>query len=159
QVAAIMLFFFSYARADKSAFLERFYTDLLEAVRSKAGSATLDTIGFKDVNSIEVGKPWPEVIAEALRSCRVFAYLHTPTFFGREGCGREFQVAKDRLPPGEATSPQPSCLQPILWEKTKTLRNVPNEISNIQSTNEACGEAYNNEGMLQLVRSGYGSKA
>jgi hypothetical protein len=75
---AAMLFFFSYARADFSPFLKRFYEDLREAVRSKAGEPNAERIAFRDAISIEPGRPWPEAITEALRACKVFVYLHTP---------------------------------------------------------------------------------
>jgi TIR domain len=92
-----MLYFFSYARADGGRFLNRFYADLREEVRNIAGVADAESIAFRDVRTIEPGKPWPEQIEGALRSCKVFVYLHTPTFFGRDGCGKEFQAIKDRL--------------------------------------------------------------
>jgi hypothetical protein len=96
-LAKSMLFFFSYARADFSPFLKRFYEDLREAVRSKSGEPNGDRVAFRDSISIEPGRPWPEAITNALRECKVFVYLHSPTYFTRDGCGREFQVIKSRL--------------------------------------------------------------
>jgi TIR domain len=86
-----MYYFFSYARADATPFLEKFYHDLREAVRSKTGVHDPDAVGFRDAQSIEPGSSWLDAIAKALSSCKVFVYLHSPTYFGRDGCGREFE--------------------------------------------------------------------
>jgi FxsC-like protein len=156
-----MLFFFSYARADLSPFLKKFYEDLREAVRSKAGEPNPDTIAFRDATSIEPGRPWPDAIAEALRVCRVFVYLHTPTYFARDGCGKEFRVIKNRVTAssGAVTDlAQASCIQPVYWDGEKQLMNVPPEVARIQLSHEDYGEDYSRQGMLQICRALYGTK-
>ena len=156
-----MLFFFSYARADFSPFLQKFYDDLREAVRSKAGEADADKIAFRDAKSIEPGQPWPEEITRALRVCKVFVYLHTPTYFTRNGCGKEFRIISDRLATANwrgATLSQASCLQPVFWDGPKQPINVPPEIVATQLTHEDYGADYNLRGMLPITRASYGKE-
>jgi hypothetical protein len=141
-----MLFFFSYARADYSPYLKRFYADLTEAVRSKAGETTPRKIAFRDATSIEPGRPLPEEITESLRACKVFVYLHTPTFFTRDGCGREFRDIKNRVAGSSgpvAELAHASCIQPIYWDGEKQLANLPPEVGRIQLTHEDYGDDYN----------------
>jgi FxsC-like protein len=156
-----MLFFFSYARADLSPFLKRFYSDLKEAVRSKSGEAP-DRIAFRDAISIEPGKPWSDVITNALRVCKVFVYLHTPTYFTRDGCGKEFRVIKNRvavLSEHVTELGQASCIQPVYWDGEKQLINVPTEVARIQLCHEDYGEDYSRRGMLQICRASPGTQA
>lgn len=153
-----MLFFFSYARADFTPFLKRFYEDLREAVRSKVGGPDDDTIAFRDAASIEPGRPWPDVITEALRVCKVFVFVHTPTYFTRDGCGREFRVIKNRIGAShwhDTNLAQISCVQPVFWDGEKQLTNVPPEVAAIQLTHEDYGEDYSSQGMLQITRASY----
>jgi FxsC-like protein len=157
----VMLFFFSYARADLSPFLKKFYGDLREAVRSKAGEADPDKVSFRDAVSIAPGRPWPEALTAALSTCKVFVYLHTPTFFTRDGCGREFRVIKNRMTPVDGAVPdlaRASCIQPIYWDGEKQITNVPGEIARIQLTHEDDGEDYNRSGLLQISRASYGTQ-
>lgn len=97
NVGCGMYYFFSYARADASTYLLSFYNDLSEAVRSKTGLESPDAVGFRDADSIQPGSPWPVGIVSALSACKVFVYLHSPTYFNRDGCGREFEVIRRRL--------------------------------------------------------------
>jgi hypothetical protein len=119
-----MLYFFSYARADATPFLEKFYLDLREAVRSKSGDQHPDAVGFRDAQSIEPGTSWPDAIAEALTSYKVFVYLHSPTYFTRDGCGREFEVIRRRLSAGNTPTRfgHTSSLQPLYWDGSKEPR-------------------------------------
>jgi FxsC-like protein len=156
-----MLYFFSYARADLSPFLKKFYSDLREAVRSKAGEPDPNRVAFRDAISITPGRPWPDAITEALRVCKVFVYLHTPTLFTRDGCGREFRVIKSRIAAAGghiADLAQASCIQPIYWDGAKQLTNVPTEVANIQLAHEDDGEDYNRNGLLQISRASYGTQ-
>jgi hypothetical protein len=151
-----MYFFFSYARADDSKFLRQFYDDLLECVRNEVGAATVDEVAFRDARSIEPGTPWPEALAEALQSAKVFVYLHTPTFYGREGCGREWAVVKQRLlQTGIIDLRQASAIQPVYWSGPLLNDRCPPEIERIQLTHENYGEIYNRKGLLHLVRTAF----
>ena len=155
-----MLFFFSYARADLSPFLQKFYNDLRDAVRSKAGEPDPDKIAFRDAVSIEPGRPWPEMITKALCECKVFVFLHTPTYYARDGCGKEFRVIKDRVKAsrGEVELAKASCIQPIYWDGEKKIVNVPPEVAHIQLTHDDYGEAYSRQGMLQISRASYNTQ-
>jgi hypothetical protein len=156
-----MLFFFSYARADLTPFLQRFYEDLREAVRSKVGETDADNVAFRDAKSIEPGRPWPKEITESLRVCKVFVFLHTPTYYTRDGCGKEFRVIIERIAASDQNAKNPaqvSCVQPIYWDGDKQLFNVPRDIAAIQLLHEDYGQDYNRPGMLHLTRASPGKK-
>jgi FxsC-like protein len=155
-----MLYFFSYASADRNKYLDQFYADLLTAVKSKAPSSLLDDVSFRDIHSIEPGVPWPKEISEALCSCKVFVYLHSPTYFTREGCGKEFKVILERLSKLESGNPvhKISAIQPIYWGGSKIPENVPNELSCIQLTHADYGEHYSAEGMLYVLQTAEAKK-
>ena len=98
-------------------------------------------------------------IVTALSSCNVFVYVHSPTYFTRDGCGREFEVIRQRLlKKGRGQLEWGPCLLPIYWDGPKQISNTPNEIAKIQLTHEVYPQTYNEKGMLQLTRSGFQSK-
>jgi hypothetical protein len=85
----------------------------------------------------------------------VFVYLHTPRYYTRDGCGKEFGVIFDRIAASRghnANLTQVSCLQPVLWDGDKQLDNVPRAIADLQLTHEDYGEDYNKSGLLKLIR-------
>lgn len=152
------LFFFSYAQADaeKNPFVKKFHDHLREAVRGLAGEAGREHfVSFKDLSSIEPGKPWTDSITEALRTCKVFVYLHSQTYFGREGCGKEYRVIRDRLERAEGHSDLKgaAAIQPVFWNETHNLHSsVPPEVLELQYKHEDYGEAYNANGMVRVSR-------
>lgn len=155
-----MIYFFSYARADDSHFLRKFYDDLRSAVRSKVGAHDPDSVAFRDAVCIEPGKPWTETITDALRTCNVFVYLHTPAYYSRDGCGKEFAVVRSRLALAGSRPDdlrRQSCIQPIFWDGDIQVPNLPPDIAAIQITHQDYGDEYNRRGLLQIVRAWYSS--
>ena len=149
-----MLFIFSYACADKSPYLEKFYTDLVEEVRKVSGCSPETVIAFRDEGGLETGKRWTNGLTRALAECRVFVYLHSPTYFERDYCGREFEVFTRRLEArfGSWESPTgtPSLLQPVLWIPTNDdhlTAKVPASIKTLQRTHADDTADYRNDGL------------
>src|SRR5262245_8968775 len=110
-------FFLSYARVDGNGYLEKFYADLCEGVRSRTGYR-IDDIGFRDESNLQLGVNWSTALVDALTSARVFVALCSPSYFASENCGKEWQtfihLAEDRR--GSPTAD----LLPITWTPTAT---------------------------------------
>jgi hypothetical protein len=82
-------FFFSYARDDGDAYLEKFYKELTEAV-SRLGDQKPEYVAFRDSKNIITGADWNTKITGALQTSNVLVCIYTARFFGREFCAKEF---------------------------------------------------------------------
>jgi hypothetical protein len=125
------LFFFSYARADRSGAgngllraqdagpgnsVDKFYNNLCDEVAALTGLRSVD-VGYYDVRNLELGVLWPKELMEALQSALVMVALFSPTYFSRPACGREFQVFRRRheaLTKNLGRTTEPRVL-PVLW--------------------------------------------
>jgi hypothetical protein len=120
-------------------------------------SAYDDTIFF-DERSTELGGEWPFAIAEALRNCRVFAYLHSPLYFRRPQCGKEWYAFRRRMETagvGPVHANPLSPMIPIHWISTAyAIATVPEEITKIEFTSPSMDGRYVLGGMRKLVRIG-----
>jgi TIR domain-containing protein len=96
-------FFFSYARDDHDELMEKFYLDLRKEIRLVETMAEHE-VGFLDQRDLSLGDRWAEKLTEALRTCKVFVSVCTPTYFAREYCGKEFQICLDRQTRSKKTS-------------------------------------------------------
>src|SRR5262249_31949181 len=136
------LFFFSYARADLKNHL-KIYDDLIEQVRSQRGGKTTDGIGFLDQEDIGVGAEWPEDLKNALRTCRVFVYLHSPTYYQSEWCGKEWHVFRQRVESYLRSQPRetarPSLMLPVLWVPSC---KAPAHLGDFQFHHRGLGDTY-----------------
>ena len=89
--------FTSYAQADREKYLERFVDDLREQIGSHLGLADRTRIVFFDRDDLKAGDEWSSTIVEALRNAKVLVCLMSPTYLGREWCGRELEIFLSRL--------------------------------------------------------------
>jgi FxsC-like protein len=147
------LFFFSYARDDLID-MKRFYEDLVEEVRSETGQPrnAIGSIGFRDESNIEVGEPWPDELGRALNTAQVFVYLHSPSYFRREWCGKEWEHFRRRLDAEQTTRGLPQRrprMLPILWVP---FDNPPADAAPLQHSQKDLGEDYAREGIRFLLR-------
>jgi len=151
-----MIFFFSYAKADRNPYLDQFYEDIVESVRSKLGLNNKEHVAFRDEEKIEPGKLWSEELIKALCECQIFLYLHSPTYFKRPSCGREFVIFKNRLEEHLKQFKEPpkiSLIQPVIWIPTKyNFSILPKEIIDLQFTHGEYGDTYKNEGLQYLIK-------
>lgn len=87
--------FFSYARADLDAYLERFFDDLSKRSAQVIGVGEAK-FAFIDTNSIKTGQDWNTRIAAALQSTKVLVCVYSPNFFSKERtheyCAKEFDA-------------------------------------------------------------------
>ena len=152
-------FFFSYTRADNTGrrgdgfgFLDKFYEDLVDSICSRTGLSEKE-IGFQDVIDIEPGEQWPESLAKALVTSRVFVYIHSPTYFNRPMCGKEWQVFYTRIEKYMKGNPNyqtwPPLMIPVLWTPTQQL---PACASKIQYSHEDFGDLYADEGLRYMMK-------
>lgn len=166
------LFFFSYARADRSGAnmvglnaqdtgqsnsVDAFYHHLCNQVAALTGRPPGE-VGFFDSQNLELGAPWPERLMDGLRSAHVMVALFSPTYFLRRACGREFEVFRRRH---EALSKSlghkaDSRVLPILWVRPDVIfKNIPNrcqsDITNLQSTGPGMPEDYTKLGLMRMM--------
>lgn len=154
-------FFFSYAHADDTEFLRRFYRNLNEEVRQLVGVRP-EQISFFDRNSISHGKTWDETLETGLKTCRVFIPLYSSAYFESDYCGKEFAAFRERLHTHLTNQGNPvsdSLILPVLWNPEKNvLERLPKSIDKIQYTddnvNNGYPSEYKTEGVSQLVRLG-----
>lgn len=115
------LFFLSYARDDvkddQDRLIERFFRDLERDVRFHYGPFK-GKVGFFDTDDVARGDWWSPAMDQALRTCRVFVSLYSPTYFTREFCGKEWGLFQRRLLEyANSTMPgqkPPPLIQPVL---------------------------------------------
>lgn len=154
-------FFFSYARKDDRGgkdgglgHLGKFYEDLEYEIGSLS-KLSEEKIGFRDTSSIEPGEQWPEQLAEALNVSRVFIYMHSPTYFARPMCGKEWQVFRTRIDEyveeNQDCQARPCLMVPVLWIPTVQVP-VPDCVSNIQYSHEDFGDIYAQDGLYHMMR-------
>jgi FxsC-like protein len=148
-------FFLSYARENFDKYLNKFYRDLNEEIRTLTSSDEGDE-GFFDKTSIELGKPWPNDLTTALQNCRTFICLYSPRYFTSEFCGKEWQAFSDRQDTHSArlatNQSRPALMFPVLWlPETSLPRPLPAVVSTVQYQHHDFGEVYAHEGLRLLI--------
>jgi hypothetical protein len=145
-------FFFSYARLDVDPYLKKFYKDLAIAVRLKG--LPNENIGFFDDEDIQSGRMWPERLANALQTSRVFVPLYSPTYFAKEYCGKEWRVFSSRLDEYSRhfATPRPALILPVLWvPEDKLPKPLPRAVSDVQYKHDDFGDLYARGGLRLLI--------
>jgi hypothetical protein len=171
--AAIPYFFFSYARADRDVYLERFFSDLRNKVASLL-DASSDHVAFLDTSNVNTGADWNSKIAKAAQVSRVLVCVYSPRFFSKtrthEYCAKEFfaflkrqtSLRYERYIEGDASFFRVRDVRnviPILWYSEEVLRKSgdlpPPVVRTIQYTlNEVASEvadAYKTKGMNTIT--------
>jgi hypothetical protein len=104
-------FFLSYSRSDITTYLERFYNDLSDEIRSQRGIPRDGVVGFFDQHDIQLGASWEGQIAEALEAAKVMVCIYSPGYFKNPYCGKEWKAFYDRceysLPQGTSRASTP----------------------------------------------------
>jgi FxsC-like protein len=149
-------FFFSYTRADNDAYLRKFFADLNEAVRRKAGYPQGTLTGFFDQKRLEAGTEWNPALVTALQESSTLVCVYSPAYFKSEFCGREWGLFEERWKlykaqrleavPGAAQSP--SVIKPVLWIPLR--ETLPAGIGNKQFTSGNPQSALNTVGLLNI---------
>jgi FxsC-like protein len=125
-------FFLSYARSDPLAgnpqenpdkLVERFFGDLVEAVRQRASRrAGLDP-GFFD-QQIPVGSDWKQRLSQALSTAQVFVPLYSIGYLTNSWPGREFTCFQRRVEQVGRVNPA-RWLVPVLWAPLAGVADPP----------------------------------
>lgn len=148
-------FFFSYAPADYGAYLRKFYEDLTSELRGLLALPRAK-LGFFDRDTIALSATWDAALEEALRSCRVFLPLYSPSYFRSPYCGKEFALFQKRLHNYQQQQGLPvdySLILPVLWLPERViLRDLPAPINKIPYTDESYPNEYTSEGVRSLLR-------
>jgi FxsC-like protein len=148
-------FFFSYARVDHDAYLERFYNDLATEVRRLvplSRRTPTSEIGFFDDGSIDVGEIWDAALVDGLQTARTFVAALTPGYVNSANCGRELAVFLQRVAGGGGTArTRQALLLPIMWQRPSRVR-VPEVLDSYQRTHQDLGATYAERGLRYLAR-------
>jgi WD40 repeat protein len=145
------VFFLSYARDDGDAYLDRFYSDLVEMIRLKTGNP-LDEIGFRDTQKINLGAQWKSALSEALSSCQCFIPLYSPTYFNREYCGKEWSAFWKRIQRQEGGASFHRLILPVLWTPPGArFEKLSEDIRSIQNVFPQLGALYSKKGLRHLL--------
>lgn len=153
-------FFLSYARRDAvgNLYVERFHKQLAREIGRVAGlpaKIANEEIGFFDTEGVKPGEPWPEKLAYAIQTSKVFVCLYSPAYFNSDYCGKELQAFRSRLAASTSPSPShaiPTLIFPVLWDRADRLPKVlPQVLKDIQYAHGSTDEIYKGEGLYQLL--------
>ncbi|MCU1267943.1 MAG: hypothetical protein JWM21_4261 [Acidobacteria bacterium] len=87
-------FFLSYARADSSPLVKKFFEDLCDTIRITAGLPRSEIVGFYE--EIRSRPAWDARSSDALQTSRALVSLLSPAYFHDEQAGREWQIFEMR---------------------------------------------------------------
>lgn len=142
------LFFLSYARDDAIddpySVVDRFYKDLVRLIRLHTGQTE---IGFRDTTDVRTGDRWPNAIETALRACRAFVPVLSPTYLASTYCGKEWTAFSSRL------VGNPPLIVPVLLAPRSRIK-APREITDIADSHDEFPGMYVQHGLEVLVRQG-----
>ena len=154
------IYFLSYARDDfyvqgtkgleEEPYLAKFFKDLRETVRSKAGRVPADRVDFRDTEQLGLGQQWRPAVLDGLQTCRTVVALFTPTFFIRPECGIElgYMLRRRRQSYPEGSQPHDFII-PIVWE---TGAQIPPALASINYFSARLPAAYKEYGLRVLAR-------
>jgi FxsC-like protein len=152
-------FFLSYAHtprydsavADPDMWVERLYRDLCDHVMAITNHPAGYPVGFMD-REIRSGEGWPDRLAEALATARVFVPLFSPRYFDRPQCGREWYAFAQRAHQQYARGHRAAeAIVPALWVPVEP-DELPSVASRLQFNHSAFGENYTSEGLCGLIK-------
>jgi hypothetical protein len=145
------VFFTSYARDNKTRYLEKFVRELSQQVLDKTNFPP-EQIGFFDGSNIETGQDWVRVLGDALRTCKVIVCLCTPRSLNSQFCGKEMQVFLLRREnwlqqPGNENK-KAGIVFPVIWERPAGA--LPKALEKFQFTDNALPRKYVEKGLNAL---------
>ena len=117
------LFFFSYAHSpqddqggtDPDVWVDKLYKDLCNHVKGLAELPRGASPGFID-RQLRQGDEWPDQLANALATCRVFVPLYSRRYFRSVHCGKEwFAFAMRRVNYRSRNGGAVDAIIPALW--------------------------------------------
>lgn len=151
-------FFLSYARtpkldpADKSdpdRWVYKLYRDLCNTILTIT-SAQPESAGYMDRRN-RVGDQWPNELAQALATCRVFVPLYSPRYFDSVNCGMEWSAFARRMADHRARGLPGDAIVPALWAQV-TPDSLPEVAKSIQYNHHGLSARYDAEGFYGLIK-------
>jgi FxsC-like protein len=152
-------FFLSYARtprrdprdpSDPDRWVYKLYRDLCETILTMT-KADPQHVGFMDrVN--RPGVRWPDELARALATCRVFIPLYSDRYFASENCGKEwFAFARRELNHRARIRGTRSAIIPVMWIRLKP-EQLPDVAHPLHYDHPDLGSRYNTEGLYGMIK-------
>jgi FxsC-like protein len=146
----VLHFFLSYARGEADVDVQKFYEDLCDQIRQRAGLKIDHQVGFLDTQNIQLGDQWPQRLYDALSTSHCFLALCSPRYFLSEFCGKEWRFFSERLDEYEnRTNIRAPALLPIKWFPMSNMHPVA---ESIQYSAARLGVAYNEHGLWELIK-------
>lgn len=147
-------FFFSYARNDKSPYLDDFFEKLRDEVMHKTAVKLPNDACFRDTDNIDMGERWTEELVNALQTSHVLVCAYSQSFFSSDYCGKEVSAFLSRVSKyKEVKVDTPDVILPVLWETPSTY-SVPSALTEIKYSHKADVETYTAKGLLTLSKLG-----
>jgi FxsC-like protein len=152
-------FFLSYAhsvRADRTVqipdpWIGQLHNDLCEHVSEIVGLPREARAGFMD-HDLQPGNEWPDRLANALATCRVFVPLYSRRYFKSEHCGKEwFAFNKRRLNYVARNGHPVETIVPALWVPL-AADLLPAAAASLQFSSPDFGELYAEHGFYGLMK-------
>ncbi len=163
-------FFFSYARANRwncerqnlvtgetSNLLDQLFDELVSLVHDDLGGDR-SLIGYRDVEELRVGDPWPQRLSEAICKAKVLVTVFTPSYFQSINCGREFNVFLTRVEQHRARSGGGvrTPIVPVFWTDEPSCRRgnydpINRYLRDIQYRQQGMPARYPSEGCRRLM--------
>ncbi|MGH8623848.1 MAG: TIR-like protein FxsC [Gammaproteobacteria bacterium] len=143
-------FFLSCASGDADIYVQKFYEDLCDQIRLRAGLNIDQEVGFLYTQSIQLGDPWPQSLCEALSTSSCFLALCSPRYFLSEFCGKEWRFFSERLDEYEnRTKIRAPAILPVKWLPVSSMHPAAEAI---QYSDPRLGVDYNEHGLWELIK-------
>lgn len=143
--------FFSYARDNTDKYLDKFYADLREEIRQHTGLLQANIL-FRDTG-LQTGEYWDNELKDALATSEALICVVSPIYVGREFCGKEFQIFRERVDAATAPPRQlanaTNVILPVLWMPVKG--DMPEVLSRLQHYSDDYPPDYKTEGLRYLL--------
>jgi TIR domain len=145
------IFFTSYARVNKTCYLDKFVNELSQQILDKTNFPP-GQIGFFDGSNIETGQDWARVLGDALRTCKVIVCLCTSHSLNSRFCGKEIQVFPLRrenwLQQHGNENRKAGIVFPVIWERP--AGTLPKALEKFQFTDNMLPRRYMEKGLNAL---------
>jgi len=130
--------------------ISKFYNNLNSILKSKLGLSKSEEVIFYS-KEIEIGNHWTDELKESLNTSKVFLYMHSPSYYKTEYCGKEWLFFSERMEKikilyGFDTV---GLMIPVIWFHEP---NLPECVCNIQYNQMQFGSVYEEKGLNYLMR-------
>jgi FxsC-like protein len=153
------LFFLSYARtprrdsqdkSDPDRLVYKLYRDLCQQILD-IQDINPSAVGHMDRNN-QVGDNWPDELADALATCRVFVPLYSERYFSSVNCGKEWFAFRSRELNQQARMLKSrSAILPALWTPIRPEK-LPPATKDLLYAHPDFGRHYAQDGFYGIMK-------